>query len=85
MSKTMQYFWDEAEKNVDNLISKMVDGQIDWDTCKSKILKVEGLDLMNVDEDNVDEVMNEVSLDLKKKESDVDISINLENDSKLGK
>ncbi|MAJ03176.1 MAG: hypothetical protein CMH03_00190 [Marinovum sp.] len=85
MSKTMQYFWDEAEKNVDNLISKMVDGQIDWDTCKSKILKVEGLDLTGVDEDNVDEVMNEVSLDLKKKESDVDISINLENDSKLGK
>ena len=63
----------------------MVDGQIDWDTCKSKILKVEGLDLTGVDEDNVDEVMNEVSLDLKKKESDVDISINLENDSKLGK
>ena len=85
MSKTMQYFWDESEKNVDNLISKMVDGQIDWDTCKSKILKVEGLDLTGVDEDNVDEVMNEVSLDLKKKESDVDISINLENDSKLGK
>ena len=85
MSKTMQYFWDEAEKNVDNLISKMVDGQIDCDTCKSKILKVEGLDLTGVDEDNVDEVMNEVSLDLKKKESDVDISINLENDSKLGK
>ena len=81
MSKTMQYFWDEAEKNVDNLISKMVDGQIDWDTCKSKILKVEGLDLTGVDEDNVDEVMDEQS----KNDSDVDIAINLENDSKLGK
>ena len=81
MSKTMQYFWDEAEKNVDNLISKMVDGQIDWDTCKSKILSVQNVELTGIDENNVDEVMDEQS----KNDSDVDIAINLENDSKLGK
>ena len=35
MSKTMQWAWDTAEKEVDNLIFKMKDGQFDWDTCKS--------------------------------------------------
>ena len=32
MSKTMQWAWDTAENEVDNLISKMIDGQFDWDT-----------------------------------------------------
>jgi hypothetical protein len=81
MSKTMQWAWDTAENEVDNLISKMIDGQFDWYTCKSKILKVQNVELTGIDENNVDEVMDEQS----KKDSDVDIAINLENDSKLGK
>ena len=81
MSKTMQWAWDTAEEQVDNLISKMIDGQFDWDTCKSKILKVQNVELTGIDENNVDEVMDEQS----KNDSDVDIAINLENDSKLGK
>ena len=81
MSKTMQWAWDTAENEVDYLISKMIDGQFDWDTCKSKILKVQNVELTGIDENNVDEVMDEQS----KKDSDVDIAINLENDSKLGK
>ena len=81
MSKTMQWAWDTAENEVDNLISKMIDGQFDWDTCKSKILKVQNVELTGIDENNVDEVMDEQS----KNDSDVDIAINLENDSKLGK
>ena len=81
MSKTMQWAWDTSEEQVDNLISKMIDGQFDWDTCKSKILKVQNVELTGIDENNVDEVMDEQS----KNDSDVDIAINLENDSKLGK
>ena len=81
MSKTMQWAWDTAENEVANLISNMIDGQCDWDTCKSKILKVQNVELTGIDENNVDEVMDEQS----KKDSDVDIAINLENDSKLGK
>ena len=81
MSKTMQWAWYTAENEVYNLISKMIDGQFDWDTCKSKILKVQNVELTGIDENNVDEVMDEQS----KKDSDVDIAFNLENDSKLGK
>ena len=58
MSKTMQWSWDTAEKEVDNLINKMKDGQFDWDTCKSKILSVQNVGLCGIDENNVDEVMS---------------------------
>lgn len=84
MSKTMQWAWDTAENEVDNLISKMIDGQFDWDTCKSKILKVQNIELTGIDENNVDEVMDEHQKE-HQYDSDVDIAINLENDSKLGK
>ncbi len=57
MSKVMNYYWDEAEKAVDKIIDKLKDGQIDYDTCKSQILKVDNIDLCSIDEYNVDEVI----------------------------
>tara|TARA_R110002096_G_scaffold352683_1_gene545676 strand:- start:27984 stop:28172 length:189 start_codon:yes stop_codon:yes gene_type:complete len=57
MSKVMNYYWDEAEKAVDNIIEKLKDGQIDYDTCKSQILKTDNIDLCSIDEYNVDEVI----------------------------
>tara|TARA_Y100000389_G_scaffold108036_1_gene105152 strand:+ start:2269 stop:2445 length:177 start_codon:yes stop_codon:yes gene_type:complete len=53
----MNYYWDEAEKAVDKIIDKLKDGQIDYDTCKSQILKVDNIDLCSIDEYNVDEVI----------------------------
>jgi hypothetical protein len=37
----------------------MKDGQIDWDTAKSDILKVDNVNMTGIDEDNIDEAMDE--------------------------
>jgi len=57
MSKVMNYYWDEAEKAVDKLLEKYTKGDIDYNKCKSEILKTDGIDLMSIDEYNVDEVI----------------------------
>ena len=59
MGKVKQWAEDTAEKKVDDIIFKMKDGQIDWDTAKSDILKVDNVGLCSIDEDNIDEVMDE--------------------------
>ena len=59
MGKVKQWAEDTAEKSVDNIIFKMTDGQIDWDTAKSDILKVDNVNMTGIDEDNIDEVMDE--------------------------
>ena len=59
MGKVKQWAEDTAEKKVDDIIFKMKDGQIDWETAKSDILKVDNVGLCSIDEDNIDEVMDE--------------------------
>jgi hypothetical protein len=59
MGKVKQWAEDTAEKKVDDIIFKMKDGQIDWDTAKSDILKVDNVNMTGIDEDNIDEVMDE--------------------------
>ena len=59
MGKVKQWAEDTAEKSVDNIIFKMKDGQIDWDTAKADILKVNNVNMTGIDEDNIDEVMDE--------------------------
>ena len=59
MGKVKQWAEDTAEKSVDKIIFKMTDGQTDWDTAKANILKVENINMIGIDEDNVDEVMSE--------------------------
>ena len=61
MSKVKNMAWDNADAEVDKVLFKMKDGQIDWDTAKTKILKVENVGLTGIDENNVDEVMSENS------------------------
>jgi basic membrane lipoprotein Med (substrate-binding protein (PBP1-ABC) superfamily) len=39
MSKVKQYIENSVENQVDKFINKLKDGQIDLDTCKSKILE----------------------------------------------
>ena len=59
MSKVKQYAEDTAEKNVDLIISKLKDGQIDLDTAKNMIMKVDNLQMIGINYDNVDEVIEE--------------------------
>ena len=57
MSKVKQYYTDLTEKNVDDIVSKYVINEISFNDAKSKILKVENVNLAEVDENNVDDVL----------------------------
>ncbi len=59
MSKVKQWAWDEAENKVDNIIAKLTSGEIDRSTAKTKIMKVDNLELVGIDEHNIDEVIYE--------------------------
>jgi len=57
MSKIKQYIENSVENAVDKIILTMKDGQIDFDTCKSKILELDNLSMVGITEDNVEEVL----------------------------
>jgi hypothetical protein len=59
MSKIKQYIETSVENAVDNIIKTLKDGQIDFDTCKSKILELDNLSMVGIDSENVDEVIEE--------------------------
>ena len=53
MSKVRQYIETSVENQVDMVINKLKDGQIDLDNCKSKILEI----IREIDEDILEEVI----------------------------
>ena len=57
MSKVKQYYTDLTEKNVDDIMKKYVVNEISFNDAKSKIMKLDNLNLLNIDEYNVDEVL----------------------------
>ena len=57
MSKVKQYYTDETEKNVDDIMKKYVVNEISFNDAKSKIMKLDNLNLLNIDEYNIDEVL----------------------------
>ena len=57
MGKVKNWAWDCAEKEVDDIIQDYVDNKIKHDEAKNKILAVQNLDLVSIDEYNVDEVL----------------------------
>tara|TARA_Y100000592_G_scaffold43159_1_gene68587 strand:+ start:119 stop:346 length:228 start_codon:yes stop_codon:yes gene_type:complete len=57
MSKVKQYYTDLTEKNVDDIMSKYVINEISFNDAKSKIMKLDNLNLLNIDEYNIDEVL----------------------------
>ena len=61
MAATKNFYWDQAEKEVDDIMSTLGDGHISIDTAVSKILKVPGLALTGLDKDNVWEYVLEMS------------------------
>ena len=46
MSKVKQYYTDLTEKNVDDIISKYVINEISFNDAKSKIMKLDNLNLV---------------------------------------
>ena len=59
--KTKNFYWDQAENQVDDIISTHGDGLISIDTAVKKILSVPGLELTGLNKDNVWEYVLEVS------------------------
>ena len=57
MAKVKQYYTDLTEKNVDDIMKKYVVNEISFNDAKSKIMKLDNLNLLNIDEYNVDEVL----------------------------
>jgi hypothetical protein len=46
-----------TEKNVDDIMKKYVVNEISFNDAKSKIMKLDNLNLLNIDEYNIDEVL----------------------------
>ena len=88
MGKVKQWAEDTAEKNVDIVVNDYTNNKINLETAKNNILKVDNVNMTGVDEDNVEEVLedawNKQNLG-SKEESDVDIALKLEVESKIGK
>ena len=65
MSKVKQYYTDLTEKNVDDIMSKYVINEISFNDAKSKIMKLDNLELVGIDENNIDEVVDDIFYDQK--------------------
>ena len=59
MSKVKQWAEDTAEKAVDNIIFMLKDGQIDLDTAVEKTMKVDNVNMLGIDENNVEEALTQ--------------------------
>ena len=88
MGKVKQWAEDTAEKNVDLVVNDYVKNIINLETAKNKVLKVENVNMTGIDSENVEEVLedawNKQNLGTKE-ESNIDIALNLEAESKIGK
>lgn len=58
MAKVKAMAWDNAEKEVDDIIDSYKAKKISYDKCKEKILKVQNVELCGIYEYNVDEVID---------------------------
>tara|TARA_S200002703_G_scaffold118270_1_gene103926 strand:- start:1074 stop:1253 length:180 start_codon:yes stop_codon:yes gene_type:complete len=59
MSKVKQWAEDTAEKAVDSIIAKLKDGQIDLTEAVSLTMKVENVNMLGIDENNVEEALTQ--------------------------
>ena len=57
MAKVKQYYTDLTEKAVNDILSKYVINELSFQDAKSKIMKLDNLNLVNIDEENIDEVL----------------------------
>ena len=59
MSKVKQWAEETAEKEVDNIIAKLKDGQIDLNEAVGLTMKVENVNMLGIDENNVEEALTQ--------------------------
>jgi len=59
MSKVKQWAEETAEKKVDDIIYKLKDGQIDLTTASDLTMKVENVNMLGIDENNVEEALTQ--------------------------
>ena len=59
MSKVKQRAEDTAEKAVDSIIAKLKDGQIDLTEARSLTMKVNNVNMLGIDENNVEEALTQ--------------------------
>ena len=59
MSKVKEWAYEEAEKAVDNIIAKLKDGQIDLTEASGLTMKVENVNMLGIDENNVEEALTQ--------------------------
>ena len=57
MGKVKKMAWDEADKKVNEILGHYKQGTYNFDECKTKLLKVNNLELVDIDETNIDEVI----------------------------
>ena len=58
MSKVKQWAYDEAEKAVDKIILGLKHGIINRDSAKARILDVDNINMLGIEEYNIDEVID---------------------------
>ena len=58
MSKVKNYYWDLAEKAVDAILLELKNNAITKEAAKAKIMIVDNLELVGIDENNIDEVID---------------------------
>ena len=59
MSKGIEWAYEEAEKAVDKIIAKLKDGQIDLTEASSLTMKVNNVNMLGIDENNVEEALTQ--------------------------
>ena len=57
MSKVKQWAENTAEKKVDDILSQLKNNAISKEAAKAKIMNVENVNMLGIDEYNVDEVI----------------------------
>ena len=63
MSKVKQYYTDLTEKQVDDIILDYKSNKITKQDAIDKIMKLDNLELVGIDEYNIDEVVDDIFYD----------------------
>ena len=58
MSKVKNYYWDLAEKAVDAILIELKNNSISKEAAKAKIMNVDNVNMLGIEEYNVDEVID---------------------------
>ena len=57
MAKVKSYYTEIADEQVSDILKSYTDGNITVDKAKSDISKVDNLNLLDIDENNIDDVL----------------------------